>query len=63
MRVRAIKTGYFNGLHIPETDPEEFEVPDGSKATWFVPVKKARQAKPDAEQGQGGEAEGADSLV
>lgn len=44
MRVRAIKTGFYNGLHIPDTDSAEFDVPDGSKATWFEPVK-GKQAK------------------
>ncbi len=66
MRVRAIKTGYFNGLHIPETDSEEFDVPNGCKGSWFVPVKKAQQPKQDTEQGQSAEpssGDGSDSLV
>lgn len=49
MRVRATKTGFYNGLRIPDTDSAEFDVPDGSKATWFEPVKadqaKGKQAK------------------
>lgn len=38
MKVRATKTGYFDGLRIPDTDTAEFEVPEGSSATWFEPV-------------------------
>lgn len=44
MRVRASKTGYFNGLHIPDTDSAEFNVPNGSKATWFEPIKDSKKA-------------------
>lgn len=41
MRVRAINTGFYNSLNIPGTDSEEFDVPDGEKASWFVPVTEA----------------------
>ncbi|WP_334157920.1 hypothetical protein [Oryzomicrobium sp.] len=41
MRVRAINTGFYHGLHVPGTDSEEFDVPDGEKASWFVPVTEA----------------------
>ena len=44
MRVRANKTGYFNGLHIPDTDSAEFDVPNGTKGSWFDPVKKGNKA-------------------
>ena len=51
MRVRAIETGYFGCLRVPGTDTEEFEVPNGAKATWFVPVeqKQAEAQKPKTE--------------
>lgn len=66
MRVRANKTGYFNGLHIPDTDSAEFEVPEGTKGSWFEPVgapakkgKKAAEAPaadaPAADQDGAGE--------
>lgn len=40
MRVRAIQTGFHGCLRVPGTDSEEFDVPDGEKATWFVPVEQ-----------------------
>ena len=44
MLVRAINVGYFNGLRIPETDSAEFEVPDGTTGSWFVPVNSPAKA-------------------
>ncbi|MHB1368637.1 MAG: hypothetical protein ACYCW7_00320 [Pseudomonadaceae bacterium] len=62
MRVRAIKTGFYNGLRIPDTDSAEFDVPDGSKATWFAPAKKGKKPAeapaadtPTADQAAAGE--------
>lgn len=46
MKVIALAMGFLNGSRIrPGT---EFEVPDGSKATWFAPVDTpaAAAAKP-----------------
>ncbi|MDR3005203.1 MAG: hypothetical protein LBV14_13330 [Acidovorax sp.] len=40
MRVRAIQTGFYGCLRVPGTDSEEFDVPDGEKATWFAPVEQ-----------------------
>lgn len=37
MKVEAIKTGFHGKLREPG---DVFEVPDGSKATWFTPVEK-----------------------
>lgn len=47
MEVIATKPGYFGKLRQPD---EKFEVPDGSKATWFAPVKTeaVRGKKPPA---------------
>lgn len=36
MRVIATAVGFFDNLRQPG---EEFDVPEGSKATWFKPVK------------------------
>ena len=57
MRVRATSTGYHNGLHIPGTDSEEFEVSDGETATWFEPVGKKgkKTAEPPASADGAGE--------
>jgi len=41
MKVIAIKQGYFGKLREPD---EVFEVPDGEKATWFVPADKSAAA-------------------
>lgn len=40
MRVRAIQTGFHGCLRVPGTDSEEFDVAEGEKATWFVPVEQ-----------------------
>lgn len=37
MKVIALKQGYFGKLRDPG---EEFEVPEGSKASWFQPVEQ-----------------------
>ena len=45
MEVIATKLGVWNGSRVrPGT---KFEVPDGTKSTWFVPAAK-HQAKPPA---------------
>lgn len=41
MKVIATKPGYFGKLRAVG---EEFDVPDGSKATWFEPVKGDKPA-------------------
>ena len=41
MRVIAIKPGFYGQLRTPGTDSAEFDVPDGSKASWFVPAKQS----------------------
>ena len=61
MRVRANKTGYFNGLHIPDTDSAEFEVPNGTKGSWFEPVAPAKAAAPAKKGGKAAEAPAADT--
>jgi len=45
MRVRAIQTGFYNSLRIPDTDSAEFEVPDGTKGSWFQPVEQKANGK------------------
>ena len=40
MQVIAIKPGFYGQLRTPGTDSAEFDVPDGSKASWFVPAKQ-----------------------
>ncbi len=46
MRVVAIKAGYFGQLR---EAGEEFEVPDGTKGSWFQPVQAAEpERKPRA---------------
>lgn len=45
MRVRAIQTGFYNSLRIPDTDSAEFEVPDGTKGSWFQPVEQKDNGK------------------
>ena len=46
MKVIALKQGYFGKLI---EAGEEFDVPDGEKATWFVPIAQAEHAKPEGE--------------
>ena len=62
MRVRAIKPGFYGCLRLPDTDSAEFDVPDGSKATWFKPIKNGKKAAeapavdaPGADQTSAGE--------
>jgi len=46
MKVIALKQGYFGKLREPG---DKFEVPDGSKASWFEPVDVVKQeAKPSS---------------
>ena len=45
MKVIATKQGYLGKLRQPG---DEFEVPDGTKGSWFEPVKKAEDKKPKA---------------
>jgi len=54
MKVKALQTGFFGGSRIREG--QEFDVPDGTKGTWFVTVgehaaqaAKAPKAKPKAQ--------------
>lgn len=42
MKVIATKQGYFGKLRQPG---DEFEVPAGSKASWFQPVEKKANGK------------------
>ena len=43
MLVRATQLGYFEGLR---EIGHEFEVPDGRKSPWWVPVAEAVEAAP-----------------
>lgn len=48
MRVVASKVGYFNDtLHQPGA---EFEVPEGTKGSWFEPVEQERKPRQRAEK-------------
>lgn len=42
MKVTAIKQGYFGKLREPG---DEFEVPDGTKGSWFQPVEQKANGK------------------
>ena len=42
MKVIATKPGYFGKLREPG---DEFEVPEGSKASWFQPVEQKASGK------------------
>jgi hypothetical protein len=42
MKVIATKPGYFGKLRQPE---DEFDVPEGTKASWFRPVDKGEKPK------------------
>lgn len=44
MKVRALKQGYYGGSR--RREGEVFDVKDGAKASWFVPVESATVAKP-----------------
>lgn len=59
MKVRAIQIGFYGGLRIPETDTAEFEVPDGTEGSWFVPVEDDKKQsgaaiKPAGKKGEKG---------
>ncbi|WP_039052161.1 hypothetical protein [Bordetella avium] len=41
MKVTALKPGYFGKLREPG---DEFDVPDGAKASWFAPASAAQYA-------------------
>lgn len=45
MQVIAIKQGYHGKLRQPD---DKFDVPEGSKATWFVPVEQKAEGKKQA---------------
>ena len=47
MKVTATARGYYGKLREPG---DVFDVPTGSKATWFVPHKASRAAKPENDQ-------------
>lgn len=49
MRVIATAIGYFGALRV---EGDEFEVPDGTKGSWFKPVA-ADVAKPSKGKGKG----------
>lgn len=49
MRVVATAPGYFGALRV---EGDEFEVPDGTKGSWFKPVA-ADVAKPSKGKGKG----------
>lgn len=42
MKVIATKLGYFGKLREPD---DEFEVPDGTKGSWFQPVEQKANGK------------------
>lgn len=42
MQVRAIETGFFGGSRI--RPGQEFDVPEGTKASWFAPVAELKAA-------------------
>lgn len=50
MKVIATKTG-FDGKRI-RNPGDEFEMPDGSKASWFVPVEAKAETKPKKAAGK-----------
>jgi hypothetical protein len=53
MEVIALKQGYFGKLRAPD---DKFDVPDGTKASWFRPVEpkaKADKPKPAGKQEAG----------
>lgn len=49
MRVVATTIGYFGALRV---EGDEFDVPDGTKGSWFKPVA-ADVAKPSKGKGKG----------
>lgn len=52
MKVKALEIGFFNGSRVRAG--QVFEVPDGTKAAWFVPVGdvKASDAPKAAAKGK-----------
>lgn len=44
MQVKALETGFFNGRRVRAG--EVFDVPEGTKAKWFVPVAEVKPSKP-----------------
>ncbi len=48
MKVIATKLGYFGKLREPG---DEFEVPDGTKGSWFQPVEQKANGKAKAKPG------------
>lgn len=44
MKVIALETGYHGGILRYEND--QFDVPEGSKASWYVPVASQTAASP-----------------
>lgn len=55
MKVIATKLGYFGKLRQPG---DEFEVPDGTKGSWFQPVEqKSRGKKADTHDAPTGDAD------
>jgi hypothetical protein len=48
MKVVAIKVGFYGGARKRVGD--EFDVPQGMKATWFVPAAEAPAPEPEAKQ-------------
>lgn len=45
MRVRAIAVGFHEKLREPGTPDDTFEVPEGSKASWYVPADEGEPGK------------------
>ena len=61
MKVIATKLGYFGKLREPG---DEFEVPDGTKGSWFEPVKPTAEGKkPNKAADKAGDKPTADDLV
>ncbi len=58
MRVRATATG-FDNIAVREVG-DEFDMPDGSTAPWFEPVKKVRKSADAAAEGGADGAAGPD---
>lgn len=56
MRVRATAPGFYGILRIPGEPNDEFDVPDGSKATWFEPVEPTKKSRTRDEKQSDGEA-------
>ncbi len=52
MKVVATKRGYDNV--VVREEGEEFEMPEGSKGSWFTPVKAAARAEGKAKPANGG---------